>query len=87
MYILLVKALLLDDEEENLYQLVRAWSSDNKDIECYLKANKSTSYNDLIEILGITLLRKLLLHLRKVLDQHGFLLEQMKPLMLTTQSK
>lgn len=87
MYILLVKALLLDDEEENLYQLVRAWSSDNKDIECYLKANKSTSYNDLIEILGITLLRKLLLQLRKVLDQPGFLLEQMKPLMLTTQSK
>ena len=87
MYILLVKALLLDDEEENLYQLVRAWSSDNKDIECYLKANKSTSYNDLIEILGITLLCMLLLQLRKVLDQHGFLLEQMKPLMLTTQSK
>ena len=78
MYILLVKALLLDDEEENLYQLVRAWSSDNKDIECYLKANKSTSYNDLIEILGITLLHKLLLQLRKVLDQHGFLLEQMR---------
>ena len=87
MYILLVKALLLDYEEENLYQLVRAWSSDNKDIECYLKANKSTSYNDLIEILGITLLCMLLLQLRKVLDQHGFLLEQMKPLMLTTQSK
>ena len=78
MYILLVKALLLDDEEENLYQLVRAWSSDNKDIECYLKANKSTSYNDLIEILGITLLHKLLLQLRNVLDQHGFLLEQMR---------
>ena len=31
------------EEERNLYQLLRVWSNDNKDIECYLKANKYTS--------------------------------------------
>ena len=47
------------NEDGNLYQLLRAWSSDNQDIESYFTANKYTSHqtvNELIEILGISLL-------------------------------
>lgn len=51
------------EEDGNLAQLLRAWSTDNAVIQAWLRENRYTSHqavNELINSLGLTLLRTLL---------------------------
>ena len=52
----------------NLHQLLCTWSVDNEVIQSFLRENGYTSHqavNELIEILGLTLLQKLLISIKE----------------------
>lgn len=56
------------ESDGNLHQLLCAWSVDNEVIQSFLRENRYTSHqavNELIEILGLTLLRKLLMSIKE----------------------
>ena len=57
------------ESEGNLTQLLRTWSKDNEVVKSYIRENRYTSHqsvNELIEILGLSLLRNLLRKMKEV---------------------